>query len=89
MEIDTKELVKTLTQPHRVANIMALFKFCEQAATVIQEQQMQIEKLKSQPPAPAEKPKRARKASGQLKADDPSTPDVNEAWVGGKAPKKS
>jgi hypothetical protein len=32
--------------------------------------------------------KRARTAKGQLKADDPSTPDVNEAWVGGKAPRK-
>lgn len=36
----------------------------------------------------AAKPKRARKADGTLKADDPSTPDVNEAWEGGKAPKK-
>tara|TARA_B100000767_G_scaffold244906_1_gene243469 strand:+ start:220 stop:582 length:363 start_codon:yes stop_codon:yes gene_type:complete len=25
--------------------------------------------------------KRARTSTGQLKADDPSTPDVNEAWV--------
>ena len=33
-------------------------------------------------------PKRARKANVQLKADDPSTPDVNEAWEGGKAPAK-
>jgi len=33
--------------------------------------------------------KRARTASGKLKADDPSTPDVNEAWEGGKAPKKA
>lgn len=32
--------------------------------------------------------KRARNTKGQLKADNPSTPDVNEAWVGGKAPKK-
>ena len=31
---------------------------------------------------------RARKADGTLKADDPSTPDVNEAWEGGKAPNK-
>jgi hypothetical protein len=36
----------------------------------------------------ATKPKRARTATGKLKADDPSTPDVNEAWEGGKAPKK-
>jgi hypothetical protein len=33
--------------------------------------------------------KRARNEKGQLKADDPSTPDVNEAWEGGKAPKKT
>jgi hypothetical protein len=31
--------------------------------------------------APAKKTKkRARNANGTLKADDPSTPDVNEAW---------
>ena len=36
----------------------------------------------------ASKPKRARTATGKLKADDPTTPDVNEAWEGGKAPKK-
>ena len=27
------------------------------------------------------KPERARTATGQYKADDPSTPDVNEAYV--------
>ena len=32
-------------------------------------------------------PKRARE-KGRYKADDKSTADVNEAWVGGKAPKK-
>ncbi len=36
----------------------------------------------------ASKPKRARNAKGQVLSDDPSTPDVNEAWEGGKAPKK-
>jgi len=30
-------------------------------------------------------PKRARD-KGRFKADDKSTPDVNEAWEGGKAP---
>ena len=35
-----------------------------------------------------EKPKRARTAKGKYKADDKSTKNVNEAWVGGKAPKK-
>jgi len=33
-------------------------------------------------------PKRARNEKGHLMADDPSTPDVNEAWEGGVAPKK-
>ena len=33
-----------------------------------------------------EKPKRARDASGKFIKDDPSTPDYNEAWEGGKAP---
>ena len=32
--------------------------------------------------------KRARDADGKHMADDPSTPDVNEAWEGGKAPAK-
>ena len=31
---------------------------------------------------------RARDAKGRLKADDPATPEVNEAYKGGKAPKK-
>ena len=37
--------------------------------------------------APA-KPKRAKTTKGKFKADDKSTPDVNEAWEGGKAPAK-
>ena len=32
------------------------------------------------------KPKRARGKKGKFKADDKSTPNVNEAGVGGKAP---
>tara|TARA_R110002020_G_scaffold382058_1_gene592902 strand:+ start:335 stop:601 length:267 start_codon:yes stop_codon:yes gene_type:complete len=32
------------------------------------------------------KPKRARTKKGTYRADDKSTPNVNEAWVGGKAP---
>ncbi len=31
---------------------------------------------------------RARDNKGHYVADDPSTPDINEAYVGGKAPKK-
>lgn len=33
--------------------------------------------------------KRARNDDGTLKADDPATKDVNEAWEGGKAPIKT
>ena len=33
------------------------------------------------------KPKRARTVKGRYKGDDKSTPDVNEAWEGGKSPK--
>ena len=33
------------------------------------------------------RPKRARTKKGTYKADDPTTKDYNEAYVGGKAPK--
>ena len=36
----------------------------------------------------AKKPKRARTAKGKYRADDKLTKGFNEAWVGGKAPKK-
>ena len=35
-----------------------------------------------------QKPKRARGKKGRYLADDPTTKGVNEAWVGGKAPKR-
>ena len=35
-----------------------------------------------------EKPKRARTKKGRYKGDDLTTKEFNEAWVGGKAPKK-
>ena len=34
------------------------------------------------------KPKRASTKGGKYKADDKTTKDINEAWVGGKSPKK-
>jgi len=43
----------------------------------------EIRSLDRDTPAPkkkASKGKRARKANGQLKGDDPETPEVNEAW---------
>jgi hypothetical protein len=33
-------------------------------------------------------PKRSRGNKGRFKADNKATKDVNEAWVGGKSPKK-
>ena len=33
-----------------------------------------------------DEPKRARNADGTYRGDDPSTPDVNEAWEGGEEP---
>lgn len=36
-----------------------------------------------------ETPERARDEKGRLMGDDVSTPTINEAWVGGKAPVKS
>jgi hypothetical protein len=61
-----------------------------------------VEQAEEEPPAeapPAKKAskkttakklaaKRARKASGKFKPDDPATPDVNEAWKGGKKPEQ-
>jgi len=41
-----------------------------------------VEKVKTVEPA------RARNEEGKFIADDKSTEDVNEAWVGGVAPKK-
>ena len=35
------------------------------------------------------KPKRARTTKGKYKADNKKTKNINEAWVGGKAPKKT
>jgi|TARA_B100001245_G_C22845671_1_gene406481 hypothetical protein len=34
------------------------------------------------------RPKRARTKRGRYKGDNKSTKDVNEAWVGGKKPRK-
>ena len=50
------------------------------------EEPKKVQKVARKPAAkkaPAKR-KRARKADGTLKADDLSTPDVNEAWEDGK-----
>ena len=64
LDDQTKELVRNLNNPHRVTNIMALFKFCEQAATIIQDQRPSCTswrrtRLKAQPAKAA--PKKAAK----------------------------
>ena len=65
LDDNTKELVRNLNNPHRVVNIMALFKFCERAATIIQDQaaalhQAAADTLKAQPAktAPKASPKK-------------------------------
>ena len=49
--------------------------------------EVRLKKFEEAPVIKAE-PKRARTVKGKYKGDDKSTADVNEAWVGGKAPKK-
>ena len=57
---DQRELVRILNQPHRVHNVLALFRSCEKAATLIQEQAAEIDELKKTKPAPK---KRATKSA--------------------------
>ncbi len=45
-EPEFKELIRILTQPHRVQNVFALFKHCEEAATLLQQQKAELEKLR-------------------------------------------
>ncbi len=50
-----------------------------------------VEEVKEEKPKPKPKPKakkkRAKNEDGTFKADDPSTPDVNEAWEQESEPK--
>jgi len=78
-----KNLVMLLELPHRISNPRAMMQACTDAAEVIKRQAAEIVALTE-----SAKPKRARNADGTLKADDKTTPNVNEAWEGGKAPKK-
>jgi len=55
--------------------------------TAAKEGEVKLKKFEDAPVIKAA-PKRARTAKGKYKGDDKSTADVNEAWVGGKAPKK-
>jgi len=81
-----QNLLMLLELPHRISNPRAMMNACTEAAATIKRLAAELEKQEAPAKAKAA-PKRARTAKGQLKADDPSTPDVNEAWEGGKAPK--
>ena len=54
------------------------------AGEIVIEEIEEVEQVKEEKPKPKPKPqakkKRAKKEDGTFKADDPSTPDVNEAW---------
>ena len=52
-----------------------------------QDSEITLEKFEPEKAKPKGKPKRARTIKGRYKGDDKSTPDVNEAWEGGKSPK--
>jgi hypothetical protein len=75
------EQAKAVIQKQKAAE--ALRQKAEEGSEVTLEK-FDAEKAK---PKPKAKPKRARTKKGTYKADDKSTPDVNEAWEGGKAPK--
>ena len=47
-----------------------------------------IKQLKEVVPVITACPTRAHRDNGQFASDNPGTPEVNEAWVGGKAPTK-
>ena len=55
LDDETKEIVRILNQPHRVANMMALFRACEKAATIIQDQAAELAQTKSKPAVKAKK----------------------------------
>ena len=75
------EQAKAVIQKQKAAE--ALRKKAEEGSEVTLEK-FEAEKAK---PKPKAKAKRARTKKGTYKGDDKSTPDVNEAWEGGKAPK--
>ena len=56
-------------------------------STKMKEATIKLDKFETAPVI-TKVPKRARTKKGRYQADDKSTPDVNEAWSGGKAPVK-
>ena len=76
------KFIKWVTPPTKVDEVVKakVIKAAVEDATV------ELEPFKEAPVTKG-KPKRARTKKGTYIADDKSTPDVNEAWEGGKAPK--
>lgn len=72
MDDKTKELVRTLNQPHRVQNIFALFKACEQAATLIQDLTAELHEAvkRNAPEAEPQEAEKAKPARRSKKSDD-------------------
>jgi len=55
LDDETKEIVRILNQPHRCPNMMALFRACEKAATILQDQGAELAKLKAKPASKSKK----------------------------------
>jgi hypothetical protein len=71
------EILDAMKRPHRISNKFALHQKCADAAVLIESL---MSGAKEEAPKKDTKKKRARDENGRLKADDPSTPEVNEAW---------
>ena len=71
------EILDAMKRPHRIQNKFALHQKCADAAALIESL---MDGAKKEAPKKSYKKKRARDENGRLKADDPSTPEVNEAW---------
>ena len=47
---EQKELIKQLSQPHRISNPLALFNFCEEAAKLIMELDKKLDQFQAKKP---------------------------------------
>ena len=82
-----KPLPKEELQPKKAVKEEVLEKAIKDAEVVLEkfDKELGVRKLYE---ATKKAPKRARTKKGRYVADDKSTPDINEAWEGGKAPTK-
>tara|TARA_R100001082_G_scaffold74719_1_gene43177 strand:+ start:1191 stop:1466 length:276 start_codon:yes stop_codon:yes gene_type:complete len=77
-----KSFITWITPPPKEVDEVAKKKVIKAA---VKEATVELDKFEG---LVVENVKRARTKKGTYKGDDKSTPNVNEAWVGGKAPKK-